>query len=282
MPSPARSRLKDATESTPTLDDYRRPGWTATSFLGVGIFTTWARLRWCCAAVLEAGPGRQSGAVASSPIPESCNGPARWAAGPRRLCGECRCKESSPCQRHNAYPCRRVPRAPPSALSATTTVEHRQPSGSVPPSTAQDLRRRSAMIGRRPSARPAMVASGCSGMRRDGEWWSARVGAMIGRRRDGVAIQLAGILPAMKRIAEIYREIRRKTVECPVGRRISGPVCPVGGGAPEVQHHEEKGHEALFRARRLLALATYRVTRSRADIRPGKRRPESQEAEEWH
>src|SRR5215472_3616715 len=40
MPSPARPRLKDATESTPTLDDYRRPGWTATSFLGVGIFTT--------------------------------------------------------------------------------------------------------------------------------------------------------------------------------------------------------------------------------------------------
>jgi hypothetical protein len=67
MPSPARSRLKDATESTPTLDDYRRPGWTATSFLGVGIFTTWARLRWCRAAVLEAGPGRQRGAVASSP-----------------------------------------------------------------------------------------------------------------------------------------------------------------------------------------------------------------------
>lgn len=40
MPSPARSRLKDATESTPTLDDYRRPRGTATSFLGIGISTT--------------------------------------------------------------------------------------------------------------------------------------------------------------------------------------------------------------------------------------------------
>src|ERR1700751_1174810 len=75
MPSPARSRLKDATESTPTLDDYRRPEWTATSFLGVGISTTWARSRWCGAAVLEAGPGAPArrGCVAA-PLPNVATG----------------------------------------------------------------------------------------------------------------------------------------------------------------------------------------------------------------
>ena len=57
-------------------------------------------------------------------------------------------------------------------------------------------------------------------------------------------------------------------------------TCSPSGSRP-AQHHEEKSHEALFRAWRLLTLAPYRVTRSRADIRPGERQPSCNTSPTW-
>jgi hypothetical protein len=142
MPSPARSRLKDATESTPTLDDYRCPGWTATSFLGVGIFTTRARPRWSRAAVLEAGPGYQRHTV--TPSPPSLKRPAAPMGGcPLRLYGECRCKESSACQRQNGNDAGCVPERARPYDNCRARAAIRACSASGRP---QDLRRRRAMI----------------------------------------------------------------------------------------------------------------------------------------
>ena len=66
------------------------------------------------------------------------------------------------------------------------------------------------------------------------------------------------------------------------GRLTDKQTClPLRVEAPGAQHHEEKSHEALFRARRLLTLAPYRVTRSRADIRPGERQPSCNTSPTW-